>query len=207
MDLDEYQTKIKNALLNSQWHKNDIENKIKGGSIPKQKYNKIPKPVYNDIGPSSYGDNPDNYKTTRDMYLKSTVKKRSPVHKKIPSEDSDEGYSDSDSDSDIEGGNFIKSMKKIGKSGSKMLVSGAKIVGTEGAKTLGREGAKSLISTAGKYLAPLATEALPITEEVAPLALMAAGMRRRKVTKRPVNMKEIDAKVKRSKMILAKLKR
>ncbi len=70
MDLDEYQTKIKNALINNQWHKNNIEDKItKGGSMP-IKYNKIPKPVYNDIGPSSYGDNPDNYKTTRDMYLK-----------------------------------------------------------------------------------------------------------------------------------------
>ncbi len=53
MDLDEYQNKIKNALLNSQWHKNDIENKItKGGSMP-IKYNKIPKPAYNDTGPST----------------------------------------------------------------------------------------------------------------------------------------------------------
>ena len=169
------------------------------------KYNKIPKPVYNDLGPSSYGDNPDNYKTTRNMYIKHTVKRPSPAHKIIKT-DSDEGYSSSDSE---KGGNFIKSLKKGVKSG-------VKIIGSEAAKTIGREGAKNVLTSAGKYissnLAPIAAEALPAAEEAAPLMLMAAGMKNKKrkpinaPTNKNSNKKIINEKLRRVKIVLSKLK-
>jgi hypothetical protein len=119
MDLDEYQMKIKNALLNSQWHKTNIEKNVqKGGSMTRKAYPKLPKPVYNNIQPSSYGDNPHNYNETMEMYLKPPGKNRTPIDKKIPKMkvqeySSDDGFS-SDEDN-LKGGNIIKSIKRVEK--------------------------------------------------------------------------------------------
>ncbi len=219
MDLNEYQMKIKNALLNSQWHKTNIENEVKkGGSMTRKPYPKIPKPVFNKE-PSSYGDNPHNYDATMQMYLKPPNKKRTPVDKKVitPQEySSDDGFSSDEDIKDINnfnGGNFIKSIKRVEKPSIKKeggdIKSAFKKAGRqlkkavvdEAGKTIGREGvklgAKTLYNGAKSYLLPAvetaATEALPVAETAAPL-LLAAGVRKRKVTARHELIKKVMKK-------------
>ncbi len=219
MDLNEYQMKIKNALLNGQWYKTNIENEVKkGGSITRKPYPKIPKPVFNKE-PSSYGDNPHNYDATMQMYLKPPNKKRTPVDKKVitPQEySSDDGFSSDEDIKDIKGGNFIKSIKRVEKPSLKqdkqeggdlnalLKKTGRqlkKAVVDEAGKTIGREGvklgAKTLYNGAKSYLLPAvetaATEALPVAETAAPL-LLAAGVRKRKVTSRHELIKKVMKK-------------
>ncbi len=223
MDLNEYQMKIKNALLNSQWHKTNIENDVKtGGSMTRKPYPKIPKPVFNNIQPSSYGDNPNNYNETMQMYLKPPNKKRTPVDKKVITTQeysSDDGFSSSDEDiKGVSGGNFIKSIKKVEKPSSKNAEGGdiknafkkagrqlKKSVVDEAGKTIGREGVKFagktlyngaksfLTSSAVPALETAAAEAIPVAETAAPL-LLAAGVRKRKVTSRHELIKKVMKK-------------
>lgn len=182
MDIKEYQNKIRQALLQNKWDNVKTDKRVmKGGGVKKP--NEKPNVNMNE-NPSSYGEDVKEYRKIKEMHLgpyenkgkvyKDVKPKKLNKTRNVPEYDED---IKSDSDNEIEGGNFIKSIKKLGNT-----------LKNEGGKQLAREAVKGVIEGAkqgGKYLLTTGAEVAPVVAadaaEVAPLALMAAGMKKKRV--------------------------
>ena len=133
-----------------------------------------------------------------------TVKKVKAIPQIIDSDSSDSESGDSGSESDsepvVQGGkiHFIKSMKHLGKDfGHALKKAGI----NEASKVIAQEGVKFAKNNIGKLISgaeEVLPEALPIAEEIAPLAL-AAGM------KKPKRIRQVSDKEKRRHALVRKL--
>lgn len=229
MELKQYKTKIRNQLLNGLDTQARKERAIEEGDyvaqgggihvphyrIPKgdfddlvRKMNQFKGPMISmpghittghDCGGSMYESDEDyepygsdNYTDVGGSFVGKNVVRKTMKKAKAVAEDAED---------EVHGGkfNFVKSMKHFGKDfGHAMKKAGI----NEATKVIAQEGVKFAKNNIGKLVQgaeEVLPEALPVAEEVGPMALLAAGM------KKPKRTRKVSDKEKRRHALVRKL--